>query len=427
MAEKLRVGLLGYGTIGSGVIKLLTQSGLDIEKYVQLVKVADTDLERPREVKVDPALLSSDTEAVVRDPDIDVIVELIGGVEAAKKFVEMALDEGKDVVTANKYLISLYGDDLFERAAKTGARLLFEASVAGGVPIIQTLREGLASDRILSINAILNGTCNYILTRMEQKPGMDYEEAVAEAQARGFAEADPGLDISGMDTAQKISILIRKAFRTRILPEEIDIQGIMGVSNVDVQSAMEMGYRIKLLARVSREGDNLEVWVGPALIPAESILARVKNEFNAISIDSEAHHLQTYIGKGAGMLPTAGAVVGDLFTLLSHRNVPSIFAEKRLDLPALDRNDIRCRYYLRIIVRDQPGVLARISNALAERNISIASVVQREDSPDPERGVPLVIITHETTVGAIAQAVLVINQEQVVLEPAHTIRIMDAL
>jgi len=427
MAEKLRVGLLGYGTIGSGVIKLLTQSGLDIEKYVQLVKVADTDLERPREVKVDPALLSSDTEAVVRDPDIDVIVELIGGVEAAKKFVEMALDEGKDVVTANKYLISLYGDDLFERAAKTDARLLFEASVAGGVPIIQTLREGLASDRILSINAILNGTCNYILTRMEQKPGMDYEEAVAEAQARGFAEADPSLDISGMDTAQKISILIRKAFRTRILPEEIDIQGIMGVSNVDVQSAMEMGYRIKLLARVSREGDNLEVWVGPALIPAESILARVKNEFNAISIDSEAHHLQTYIGKGAGMLPTAGAVVGDLFTLLSHRNVPSIFAEKRLDLPALDRNDIRCRYYLRIIVRDQPGVLARISNALAEKNISIASVVQREDSPDPERGVPLVIITHETTVGAIAQAVLVINQEQVVLEPAHTIRIMDAL
>lgn len=418
---------MGYGTIGSGVIKLLTQSGLDIEKYVQLVKVADTDLERPREVKVDPALLSSDTEAVVRDPDIDVIVELIGGVEAAKKFVEMALDEGKDVVTANKYLISLYGDDLFERAAKTGARLLFEASVAGGVPIIQTLREGLASDRILSINAILNGTCNYILTRMEQKPGMDYEEAVAEAQARGFAEADPSLDISGMDTAQKISILIRKAFRTRILPEEIDIQGIMGVSNVDVQSAMEMGYRIKLLARVSREGDNLEVWVGPALIPAESILARVKNEFNAISIDSEAHHLQTYIGKGAGMLPTAGAVVGDLFTLLSHRNVPSIFAEKRLDLPALDRNDIRCRYYLRIIVRDQPGVLARISNALAEKNISIASVVQREDSPDPERGVPLVIITHETTVGAIAQAVLVINQEQVVLEPAHTIRIMDAL
>ena len=427
MAEKLRVGLLGYGTIGSGVIKLLTQSGLDIEKYVQLVKVADTNLERPREVKVDPALLSSDTEAVVRDPDIDVIVELIGGIEAAKKFVEMALDEGKDVVTANKYLISLYGDDLFERAAKTGARLLFEASVAGGVPIIQTLREGLASDRILSINAILNGTCNYILTRMEQKPGMDYEEAVAEAQARGFAEADPSLDISGMDTAQKISILIRKAFRTRILPEEIDIQGIMGVSNVDVQSAMEMGYRIKLLARVSREGDNLEVWVGPALIPAESILARVKNEFNAISIDSEAHHLQTYIGKGAGMLPTAGAVVGDLFTLLSHRNVPSIFAEKRLDLPALDRNDIRCRYYLRIIVRDQPGVLARISNALAEKNISIASVVQREDSPDPERGVPLVIITHETTVGAIAQAVLVINQEQVVLEPAHTIRIMDAL
>lgn len=427
MAEKLKVGLLGYGTIGSGVIKLLTQSELDIEKYVQLVKVADTDLVSPREVKAEPALLTSDTESVVRDPDIDVIVELIGGVEAAKKFVEMALDQGKDVVTANKYLMSLYGDDLFELAAKTGARILFEASVAGGLPIIQTLREGLASDRILSINAILNGTCNYILTRMEQKPGMDCEEAAAEAQARGFAEADPSLDISGMDTAQKISILIRKAFRTRILPGEIDIQGITDVSNVDVQSAKEMGYRIKLLARASRGEDNLEVWVGPALIPADSILAQVKNEFNAISIDSQAHHLQTYIGKGAGMMPTASAVVGDLFTLVNHRNVHSIFAEKRLDLPVLDRNDIRCRYYLRLIVRDQPGVLARISNALADRNISIASVVQRENSPDPNHGVPLVIITHETTVGAIAKAVRVINKEQVVLEPAHTIRIMEAL
>ena len=189
------------------------------------------------------------------------IVELIGGIEEAKRFVEMALDEGKDVVTANKYLMSLYGDDLFERAAKTGARLLFEASVAGGLPIIQTLREGLAPDRILSINAILNGTCNYILTRMEQNPGMDCEAAVAEAKARGFAEADPSLDISGMDTAQKISILIRKAFRTRILPEDIDIQGITGVSNVDVQSAKEMGYRIKLLARANREGDNLGIVV----------------------------------------------------------------------------------------------------------------------------------------------------------------------
>ena len=427
MAGKLRVGLLGYGTIGSGVIKLLTQSGLDIEKYIQLVKVADTDLERPREVKVDPALLTSDTESVVRDPDIDVIVELIGGIKEAKKIVEMALDEGKDVVTANKHLMSLYGEDLFERAAKTGARLLFEASVAGGLPIIQTLREGLASDRILSINAILNGTCNYILTRMEQNPGMDCEAAVAEAQARGFAEADPSLDISGMDTAQKISILIRKAFRTRILPEEIDVQGITCVSNVDVQSAKEMGYRIKLLARASRQGDDLEVWVGPALIPVDSILAQVKNEFNAISIDSEAHHLQTYIGKGAGMMPTAGAVVGDLFTLLVHRKVHSVFAEKRLDLPVLDRNDIRCRYYIRLIVRDQPGVLARVSSALADRDISIASVVQRENSTDPERGVPLVIITHETTVGAMAQAVRVINKEMVVLEPTHTIRIMDAL
>ena len=427
MPEKLKVGLLGYGTIGSGVIRLLTQSGLDIEKHVQLVKVADTDLVRPREVKVDQSLLTADSESVVRDPDIDVIVELIGGVKAAKKFVEMALDEGKDVVTANKYLMSSYGDELFERAAKTGARLLFEASVAGGVPIIQTLRESLASDVILSINAILNGTCNYILTRMEQKPGMDCEEAVAEAQARGFAETDPGLDISGMDTAQKISILIRKAFRTRILPEQIDIQGITGVSNVDVQFAREMGYRIKLLARASRQCDNLEVWVGPALIPADSILAQVKNEFNAISIDSQAHHLQTYIGKGAGMMPTAGAVASDLFTLICHRSVPSIFAEKRLDLPVLDRNDIKCRYYIRLIVRDQPGVLARVSNALAAKKISIASVLQRENSQDPERGVPLVIITHETTVGAMAQAVREIDREKVVLEPAHTIRIMDTL
>ncbi|OGF98068.1 MAG: hypothetical protein A3F83_16150 [Candidatus Glassbacteria bacterium RIFCSPLOWO2_12_FULL_58_11] len=427
MARPLRVGLLGYGTIGCGVIKMLTQSGLDIQKSVRLVKVADLDQERPRPVEVDRSLLTKDAEAVVRDPQIDVIVELIGGVGAAKKYVEMALDLGKDVVTANKYLMALYGDELFERAVKNKARLLFEASVAGGVPIIQVLREQLSSDRVISINAILNGTCNYILTRMEQVPGMDCAAAVAEAQARGFAEADPTLDLSGMDTAQKISILVRKAFRTRIHPEDIDLQGISGVSNVDVRTAVEMGYRIKLLARAKRVEDSLEVWVAPALIPEEAIMAQVKNEFNAIAINCEAHQEQIYIGKGAGMMPTAGAIVGDLYTLLNHRELPSAFAERSLDLRLLERSDIKCRYYLRLTVKDQPGVLARVSSALADKKISIASVVQKENSSDPARGVPLMIITHTTTVGAIAEAVRVIDRESIILEPAHTIRIMDVL
>ncbi|MBN2289179.1 MAG: homoserine dehydrogenase [Candidatus Glassbacteria bacterium] len=427
MSEKLKVGLLGYGTIGSGVIKLLTGSGLDIAGEVELVKVADIDLGRKREVEVDPKLLTTDTESVVRDPEINVIIELIGGIGAAKKYVEMALELGKDVITANKYLMSAHGDELFKLAAKSGASLLFEASVAGGMPIIKILREELSADEIYSINAILNGTCNYILTRMEQQPGLSCKQAVAEAQARGFAEADPTLDISGMDTAQKLSILVRKAFRTRVLPEEIDVNGITELANVDVRTAGEMRYRIKLIARASKEQGKLTVWVGPALIPADSIMAQVKNEFNAVMINSMAHHEHTYIGKGAGMMPTAGAVVSDLYALLSKGRIRTCFAEPRLDLPVLNRDQVSCRFYLRLTVVDQPGVLATVSKALAERKISIASVLQKETGEAPERGVPLLITTHETTVGRIADAVRTIDADPITLEPARILRIMDVL
>ncbi len=427
MPEILKVGLLGYGTIGSGVIKMLTSPEFDLADRIKLVKVADTDLVRERAVKIDPALLTDDTESVVNDPDIDVIVELIGGVGVARKYVEMALDAGKDVVTANKYMIALHGDDLHERAVRSGARLLFEASVAGGVPIIQIIREQLACDRVHSINAILNGTCNYILTRMEQVPGMDREQAVSEAQQKGFAEADPTLDVSGMDTAQKLCILVRKAFRTPVLPDQIDLQGITGISNVDVQSALELGYRIKLVAHSHRVNGNLEIWVGPALITKSGSLAQVSNEFNAVAINTEAHGEQLFTGKGAGMMPTAGAVVGDLFTLLNHDKVPSLLSEPRLNLPVVDRNDVRCRYFARFMVKDQPGVIAAVSSELASRGISIASVVQHENTVDPERGVPLVVITYETTVGAMTEAVAAIDRHDIMLQPAHTIRIMDSL
>lgn len=427
MAEKLKVGLLGYGTIGSGVIRLLTRSDLDIARKVELVRVADLDLEREREVQVDRELLTTDTGSVVNDPQINVIIELIGGIGAAKKYVEMALAQGKDVITANKYLISAHGDELFAIAKKNGASLLFEASVAGGIPIIKILREELSADEIYSISAILNGTCNFILTRMEQQPGMSCREAVVEAQARGFAEADPTFDVSGMDTAQKISILVRKAFRTRIMPDEIDMSGITELSAVDVQAAGEMGYRLKLIARASKEGGRLAVWVAPTLIPADSIMARVKNEFNAVMINSMAHHEHTYIGKGAGMMPTAGAVVGDLYTLLNENKVRSSFAEPRLDLPLMSHDQVRSRFYLRLTVVDRPGVIATVSRELAARDISIASVLQKEPDGDPERGVPLLIITYETTVGQITAAVRSIDEDRITLEPTQTLRIMDVL
>lgn len=427
MAKKLKVGLLGYGTIGSGVIRMLTQSDLEIRKRAELMRVADLDLKREREVPCDPALLTTDAESVVKDPEIDVVIELIGGIGAARKLVETALREGKDVITANKHLMSHYGDELYEIASAKGSRLLFEASVAGGVPIIKILREELVSDEILSISAILNGTCNYILTRMEQSPGLSSEAAIKEAQKMGFAEADPTLDISGMDTAQKISILIRKAFRTRVRPEQIDLQGITEVSNVDVQAAGEMGYRIKLLARASRQNGELAVWVGPTLIPADSIMAQVRNEFNAVMVNSWAHHEHTYIGKGAGMMPTAGAVIGDLYNLTEGRRIRTSFTEERLDLPVLDRELVRGRFYIRATVKDQPGVFARISGVLAEHGISIASVVQKESGGEPHLGVPLVIITHETTVGAVNVAAKEIDKAPVVLEPVHIIRIMDVL
>jgi len=427
MSKKIRVGLLGYGTIGSGVIRMLTRSDLEICKRVELVKVADLDLERQREVACDPKLLTRDAQSVVTDPDIDVIIELIGGIGAAKTLVETALAAGKDVITANKYLMSRYGDELSEIAAASGARLLFEASVAGGIPIIKVLREELVADEVLSISAILNGTCNYILTRMEQSPGLSCKQAVAEAQKKGFAEADPTLDISGMDTAQKLSILVRKAFRTRVLPESIDLQGITEVSNVDVQAAGEMGFRIKLLARASRENGHLAVWVGPTLIPADSIMAQVRNEFNAVMVNCWAHNEHTYIGKGAGMMPTAGAVISDLFSLTEDRRIRTSFNESRLDLPVLAREDVSGRFYLRVNVKDQPGVFARISATLAEHGISIASVVQKESDTEPKHGVPLVIITHRTTVGAVTKAAKQIDKEPVVLVPSHLIRIMDVL
>ena len=427
MAEKLKVGLLGYGTIGCGVIRLLTKSNLDIAGEVELVKVADIDLERPREVEVDRSLLTADTESVVRDPEIGVVIELIGGIDDAKKYVEIALELGKDVITANKHLMSAYGDELFKVAEKSGASLLFEASVAGGMPIIKILREELSADEIYSINAILNGTCNYILTRMEQQPGMSCEQAVAEARAKGFAEADPTLDISGMDTAQKLSILVRKAFRTRIMPDDISLDGITELDNVDVHTASEMGYRIKLIARASKEKGKLAVWVGPALIPADSIMAQVKNEFNAVMINSMAHHEQTYIGKGAGMMPTAGAVVSDLYALLGKSRIRTCFAEPRLDLPILNRDEVSCRFYLRLTVVDRPGVLASASKALAARSISIASVLQKETDEDPERGVPLLITTHETTVGRVAEAISEIDKDPITLEPTRSLRIMDVL
>ena len=427
MSDKLRVGLLGYGTIGSGVIKLLTQSDLGITREVELVRVADIDLEREREVQCDRSLLTTDAESVVRDPDIDVIIELIGGIGVAKKFVEMALDEGKSVITANKYLMSQFGDELYERAAKTGANLLFEASVAGGVPIIKVLREELSSDEVLSISAILNGTCNYILTRMENQPGLSFDEAVREAQEKGFAEADPTLDISGMDTAQKLTILVRKAFRTRILPDEVDLMGITEISDVDVSTAAEMGYRIKLLARANKVNGRLEVWVGPTLIPSDSIMAEVKNEFNAILINCRAHDLHTYIGKGAGMMPTAGAIVSDLYTLITENKIRTAFSEKRIDMPITARDKVQSRFYIRLTVKDQPGVISSVTGALARRNISIASVLQKESELPPEKGVPLVITTHVSTAGQVGEAAGDIDGMDFTIEPARILRLIDVL
>jgi len=427
-ANILRVGLAGCGTVGSGVVRLLgenadwlrTRNGRDIV----LTHILERDprklegLPLPEELRVtdDPAQLAD-------NPDIDVVIELMGGIDFSGAFILRALENGKHVVTANKALLAEAGLPLLEKAAERGVSLLYEASVAGGIPIVQAMKESLAANCIVSLSGILNGTSNYILSKMETE-GLDFSAALAQAQELGFAEADPALDIDGQDAAHKLVILIRLAYGVEYPYTELPIQGIRGIDQLDIGFAREFGYHIKLLGTVRAEGGCLQAGVFPTLIRKSALLAQVSGAFNAIWIDGSAVGSLFFHGKGAGAMPTASAVAGDLLTLARGVAPNNTGYVRQLPLTAciLPPAEAVRRYYVRVMVRDTPGVLRDLAGAMAAEGISIAQATQKAED---RRAVPLVFMTHAARTKAMETALRQMEHSGLLLAPAMCYHVLD--
>ena len=436
MKGDVTIGLLGLGTVGTGVAKLLDRHAAELRKRlghrIRIGAVAVRNPRRAREVSLDGARVTADPRKVVTDPAIDIVVELIGGVEPARSLVLAAIAAGKDVVTANKALLARHGREVFQAAEARGVRLGFEGSVAGGVPIIRTLREALAGDRNRTLYGIVNGTCNSILTAMTEE-GSDFATALAEAQAQGLAEADPTLDVEGHDAAQKLSLLVMLAFGAVCPPSEIYTEGIRGLSPIDIAFATELGYVIKLLAIAKDHGPAVEARVHPTMVRRTHLLADVRGAFNAIHVVGDALGPSMYVGLGAGMLPTATAVTGDIIEIARERVLGARSTTPPLGLPwkALRKRRLRpigrleCEYYLRFLVLDRPGVLARIAGILGKHRISIASVIQRDRGR--RASVPIVIRTHEALERDLQAALAEIGRLGVVRGKPVSIRIEDRL
>ncbi|MDP6036961.1 MAG: homoserine dehydrogenase [Candidatus Latescibacteria bacterium] len=423
------IGLIGMGVVGGGVARILHDRenefknvrGLDLD----IRKVAVRDLSKPRAIDLPSNLFTTDATNVVNDPEIQIVIEVSTMGNAAHDLILAALQNGKDVITANKALLAERGDGLFEAAANNNVGLGFEASVCGGIPIIQTLSQGLVANQIESLYGILNGTTNYILTRMTEA-GADFDPMLKEAQDKGFAEADPTMDIDGTDAAQKLALLCRLAFRQRVSPGDILKEGISHITARDIDFARELGYTIKLLGIAKSSGDQIEARVHPALVPHGALLADIRNEFNAVEIVGSAVDAQVFYGKGAGELPTASAVVADLITLAERRQAglgpggAPLAPLPSADLKAVD--DIRTGCYCRFTVHDKPGVLAQISAIFAEENISIETVIQHGRSETD--AVPLIMISHEAPEAAMRQAIARIDSLTTVTEKSQIIRIL---
>ncbi len=414
---ELRVGLLGLGTIGIGAARILIEQNELISrrlgKQVTLVAAADRSLDRDFGIDLSGVRLTDDANEIVTADDIDLVIELIGGYEPARTFVATALEHGKHVVTANKALIAKYGEELFPLAAEKGVQIGFEAAVGGGIPCMKALREGLAANAIESVYGILNGTCNFILTKMENE-GADYADVLKEAQALGYAEADPTFDVEGVDTAHKLSILAAMAFGSKIKFDEVHTEGISKITADDIASAHEMGYRIKLLgiAKPHFNGEEqVEMRVHPTLVPLTSQIAQVSDSYNAVQISGDFVEHTMYFGRGAGERPTASAVIADVMDIASgfpdgiaHLAPPMGFVESsRREIPTMPMADAVCEYYIRLMVQDQPGVIAAVTSILADHRISLEALVQKERHASNH--VPIVMMTHETTEGNMQAAI----------------------
>jgi homoserine dehydrogenase len=413
MAEPFGVAVIGCGTVGSGVARLLLEHPEPLAaragRPLQLRRVVVRDLNKDRPVNIPRELLTTDLEAVISDPKVQVAAELVGGIDWAREAVLRLLAAGKDVVTANKALLATHGIEVFDAARRHNRAIAFEATVAGGVPIIAALTQSLAANQILSLQGILNGTCNFILTGMTEH-GYTYSEALAMAQQLGYAEADPTLDVDGTDAAHKLAILAQIAFGMAVPLSAIERRGITQVEPIDIRFAGELGYTIKLLAETWLHEDQVALHVSPVLLHQHTPLAQVRGAYNAISVVGDAVGDTLYYGKGAGQMPTASAVAADLIDLAIGRTQRT-FQTLRLwsadgPVPKIrSPGTVRSRFYLRLVVDDQPGVLAEVAGVLAEHHISIASVIQHEH-PDEAEGqrVQLVIMTHTASTGSFRAA-----------------------
>lgn len=409
--KTVNVGILGLGTVGAGTAEtLLKQRGLmEARTGIPLVlkKAADLNLDRDFGFEIPKEILTTDAMEVINDPEIQIVVELIGGTGIAKTLVLAALAAKKSVVTANKALLAEHGPELMAAAEANGVDLFFEAAVAGGIPIIKALREGLVANPITRICGIMNGTCNYILTRMERE-GIDFDVVLKEAQALGYAEAEPSLDVDGWDTAHKAVILSQIAFGVPLKLADVPVDGIRGIDPADVKNAAELGYRIKLLAMLDQSEKGYSVSVQPVLIPMDHMLSSVHMSFNAVMVSGEVVDETLYYGRGAGRLPTASAVVADVVDAArdlsgdAHARIPLSWNANPAPawIPKVQRME---RSYLRFSLKNAPGSLAKVAEALGRHGISITSLVQHEND-EVDGFVPVVIVTHEATVGAIQSA-----------------------
>ena len=411
--KEIGVGILGFGTVGAGVAEgLLRNRRLMAERLgvdIALRRIADLDITTDRGVAVDPDVLTTDAQGVIADPNVQIVVETIGGTGIARTFVLAALNAGKAVVTANKKLLAEHGKEIFDAAAKNGVDIYFGASVGGGIPIIRSLREGLAGNDIQQIHGILNGTCNYILTRMETE-GRPFGEILADAQKLGYAEADPSLDIDGFDTAHKACILSALAYGFQPSLDQVQVEGIRNLDGRDVKYAADFGCRIKLLAVVAKHGTDVEVGVHPTLVPVDHMLASVNGVFNAAMVRGDMVGDTLFYGRGAGRLPTASTVVGDIGDIarnMAHgetryaRAVPT-YGEGVTKLRA--PGDIVSRFYLRFGVADRAGAFGQIASILGRHGVSISAAAQKAADVDAGGFVPVVVLTHPAAAKAVDAA-----------------------
>ncbi len=432
MKSRVGIGIIGFGTVGSGVVKLLLRNrdvlARRIGLPVDLIKVADIDLRRDRGVTVAPGALTNDANEVITHPDVDIVVELIGGIEPAKRLILDAMARGKHVVTANKALLAVAGEELFAAAAARRVDFEFEGSVGGGIPIIRALKEGLSGNRIESIYGIINGTSNFILTKMTDERRA-FADVLAEAQQAGYAEADPTSDVEGHDSANKLAILVSLAFGTPVTLKEIYTEGITGITPLDIEFAREFGYRIKLLAIAKAQPDAVEARVHPTMIPEEYLLAQVGGVFNAIYVVGDFVGETLFYGRGAGDRPTASAVVSDLVAIARNirhdaagRVPPTSYdGPSRRPIRLLPMEEISSLYYLRCSVLDNPGVLSAISGLLGKYNISISSVLQKGRKAGG--AVPVVMMTHRALERDVQRALAEIDRLPTVVDKTVLIRV----